>query len=82
MFQTPPFWHACKYALDLNTQKVSAKSGYFNTAHNFDLPKPAVGPTWLRGPVTALNGRSDFQRSIGTEHQFISTQLLINPDLS
>jgi hypothetical protein len=36
-------WHACLYALDLNTHKFSAKSGYFNTDHNFALPIQTVG---------------------------------------
>jgi hypothetical protein len=31
------------YALDLNTHKFSAKSGYLNTAHNFALPIQTVG---------------------------------------
>ena len=42
MFQKLSLWHACYYALDLNTHKVSAKPGYFNTVHNFALPKRTV----------------------------------------
>ena len=51
-------WHACLYALDLNTHKFSAKSGYFNTAHNIDLTKRTVAraglPFLLRRRGTAI----------------------------